>query len=355
MEMKTHHGTLLLTALLAAACAAEPPPTPPPAARPIKMLTVAGGATQEREYPGRIKAAQEAKLGFEVAGRILERPLDEGTHVEKGQVIAKLDPRDYQARLESAQAELTKARKDYERWQKLFAEKVVAEIELDRKQRAVDVADAAMRQAKKALEDTELRAPFSGVIARRLVEDYVNVQAKEPVVVLEDDSALEIRVNVPERDMVGGGGRPDLERLTTRLRPRVVLSSLPDRSFPARFSEVATAADPVTRTYRVTLRFDRPSDVSVLSGMTGKLVISLPADRAQGVWVPIHAVFSDAHRKPHVWVVEKGQVHSRAVEVGEMTGSEIHVLSGLRPGETIAISGVHQLQEGQPVRPWERA
>lgn len=352
MAMTTRSATLLAAALIAASCAEKAPPPEPPAVRPVKMLEIGGGATQVREYPGRIKAAQEAKLGFEVPGRILERPLDEGTHVEKGQVIAKLDPRDYEARLESARAELTKARKDYERWKKLFAEKVVAEIELDRKKRAVDVAEAAMRQAEKALEDTELRAPFTGVIARRLVEDYVNVQAKEPVVVLEDDSALEIRVNVPERDMVGGARR-DLDELTERLKPRVVLSSLPDRSFPARFTEIATAADPVTRTYRVTLRFERPADATVLSGMTGKLIVTLPPERARGVWIPAHAVFADPQRKPHVWVVEDGKVHVREVEVGEMAGGEIHVLSGLGPGETIAVSGVHQLQEGQRVRPWK--
>jgi RND family efflux transporter MFP subunit len=329
-----------------------------PVARPVKMLTFGGGATgQVLEYPGTISPAQQADLGFEVQGMIQEFPAKEGQLVEKGDVLARLDPRDYQESLNKAEAMRRASESDYERYKVLFQEKVVSERDLDVKFRNFEASTASWQQAKKALDDTRLRAPFSGKVARILVEDFVNVQAKETVLILQDDSHLEIKVSIPERDFVRAEPGLSMEERTARARPRVVVASIPDREFPARLTEIATTADPVTRTYEVTCTLANPEDVLVRPGMTAKLAIN-PSWKASGgsSFIPAGAVFSDETQESLVWVVDSGSnaVKRRQVELGEMSGDEIQVISGLSEGEVIAVSGVHNLREGMPVRPFEK-
>ena len=339
--------------LIALGCGEEPP-LEEPVARPVKMLTVGGGGSGgTQEYPGKISPAQNAELSFEVAGKIIELPIDEGQPVAKGALLARLDARDYQARLDSERAKRTQSGADLKRFEELYREKVVPLAQLDLKRRAFEVADAATRQTAKAVEDTRLKAPFSGVVALKHVEERENVQAKQPVVTLQDTSSLEMVVNVPEGD--AALARPGLEpaERTAAVKPRVVVTSLPDRSFPARITEFSTAADPVTRTFKVTLAFENPPDANILPGMTAKVVIT---PRGSGVHpgqqlIPSSAVLSDEGGAAFVWIVDPStmRVRQAPVEIGDLTGSEVEVRSGLSDGDLIAISGVHSLREGMQV------
>ncbi len=254
----------------------EKPVEEKPVVQPVKMLTIAASdARAEREYPGTVSAAQRADMAFEVPGRIIEFPVDEGQKVAEGAVLARLDGRDYQARLDSAKAVLRKAQADYQRSQNLYREDpgAIALTTLDSDRRGVDVAEAQSREAEKALEDAVLRAPFAGVVGRKLVEDFANVQAKQPVLILQDTSHLEIVVSVPERDFVAGPPSRNLQQATQALQPRVQIPSLPDHAFAARFKEVAATADPKTRTFAATLIFDNPDALTILPGMTAKVVV----------------------------------------------------------------------------------
>ena len=200
-------GLLLACTLAFVAGCEKEPPAQPEVVRPVKMLTIEGaGAVSQRAYPATIKATQQADMGFEVPGRIVEFLVNEGQIVEKGALLARLDDRDYQAELEKALANQRKAAADLNRSLSIYRQDKGAiskgTIESDR--RAKEVTDAALRQAEKAVEDTLLRAPFDGLVARKLVEDFANVQAKEPVLILQDISQLEVEVSVPERDISQG-------------------------------------------------------------------------------------------------------------------------------------------------------
>jgi RND family efflux transporter MFP subunit len=337
----------------------EEAPEPEEVARPVKIFEVRGsGATLTREYPGRIRAIQQADMAFEVPGKIIEFRFKEGEQVREGEVLARLDDRDYQARLDSARAQANNARVNFERAQKLFEEGALAALERDRRRTTYDTAEADLREATKAVEDTSLRAPFSGVMARKLVEDFENVRAKQTVLILQDESHLEIRVNVPERDMTRGRSEEiDPEAVTRRIKPRVIVTAIPDREFPARVKQVAMIADPTTRTFEATFVIDRPTDVSVLPGMTAKVIISAPAEAAgrSGMRIPAHATVSDEQGKAFVWVVDPSsmQVRPVPVELGELSGTDVTILGGLSDGDQIATSGVHQLREGMAVRRFE--
>ncbi len=340
--------------LVAYGCGEEPP-VEEPVARPVKILTVGGGGSGgSAEYPGKISPAQNAELSFEVPGQIVEFPVDEGQSVAKGTLLARLDARDYQARLDSERAKSTQSRAELQRYEQLYKERVVPLAQLDLKRRTFEVAEAAAREAAKAVEDTRLTAPFSGQVARKHVEERENVQAKQPVLTLQDTSSLEIVVNVPEGDAALAKPGLTLEERTAAAKPSVVITAFPDRSFPARIKEFSTTADPVTRTFKATLALENPPDVNILPGMTAKVVISplgLGLQTARQM-IPSSAVVADESGGAFVWIVDPSTMRVRRapVEVGDLSGSEVEVLSGLSDGDQIAISGVHSLREGMQVR-----
>lgn len=350
-------AALALWLLWSAGCGEEPPPPPDPV-RPVKMFTVQGAsAGQTREYPGTVRAAQTAEMAFEVAGKIVEFRFTEGQQVPAGDVIARLDPRDFQSQVDAAQAEYDNNLLNFQRAQKLVDEGALAPIERDRRKTALDTSDARLREAKKALEDTELRAPFSGVMARKLVEDFANVQAKQVVLVLTDEEHLEIKLAVPERDLAGQRDRSrTLQDINADIKPEVVVTSIPDRRFPATLTELAATADPTSRTFEATLTFRPPDDIQVLPGMTARVIIRVPRSRNSAILVPATAAVADDEGKAFVWLVNPADmtVSRRPVELGPLTGSDATVSSGLQGGELIVTSGVGQLRDGMKVRRFER-
>ena len=346
--------------LLIAACGEKPVEAPEEVARPVKIIAFGDiGDTATLEYSGTIAAAQRSDMGFEVPGRVTEFLVSAGEKVEEGRVLARLDPEDYEAELDKAVANRNAADADFKRYQQAFNENAVTQQDLDVAKRNLDVANASLRTARKALSDTELKAPFAGVVAQKLVNDFANVQAKEPILVLEDDSSLEIDVNIPERDWAQAKPNLTLEERSERAQPRVRITAIPDRVFPARAKEIDTTADPVTRTYSLTLSFEKPTDVIVRPGMTAAIVLSVPSDvtsdeMSAGTAVPSAAVRSDDSGNAFVWQVgEDMRVSKLPVSVGELSGDSVRVLGGLEPGTRIAASGVHNLREGMLVKEYQ--
>ena len=313
------------------------------------------GAAAIREFPGTIKATQHAELSFEVSGLIIERLVNEGQRVKKGDELARLDDRNYQAQLDKVAATLREARSELERSERIYEQNpgAISTQKIDTDRKSVEVAEAEIRIAEKAVEDTVLRAPFDGTIARRLVEDFQNVLAKEPVMILQDISKLEIEISVPERDMTAGTTNRTVEEITERAEPKVEVSSLPGRSYTARVSELATTADPITRTFQVRLVFEPPEDVSILPGMTARVIVKPLTDDV--IRLPSHAAFADESGAAQVWIVDPTTmtVGRRPVQLGEVTGSEVEIPEGLVKGDQVAVSGVSQLRDGVQVRRYE--
>jgi len=354
-------GPLVLALAMLASCKKEEVVQVEPPPRPIKIYRLSGqlGSTRP-DYPGRIKSKKVVELAFEVDGHIIDWNVEEGQNVKKGEVLSRLDPRDYQAQAEASLARLRLAEAEYRRESKLFASGSGTQRDLDVATRSRDVSRAELRIAQKALEETKLRAVFDGVIARKLVTDFRNVAAREPVLLLQDESVMEVLVDVPERDLAGkrANADVDLARWNKKAKPMVELSAVPGRQFPVELSELATAADPNTRTFRATFTMEKPEGVGVLSGMTAKLVLTgLLTTESDVQLVPAGAVVADAQNEPFVWLVdeESMSVSKRPVTVGKITGDRIVVTDGLEGGEAIAMSGVHLLTEGRVVTEMEKS
>ena len=343
---------LAATSLLVCGCSKKEPEAKE-IVRPVKMMIIGGGgADGTREYPGRVRAAEEIQLSFEVPGKVIELHAREGQAMTKGSLVAALDPRDYEADRDRELAKRNAADADYKRNRTLYERDAISLRDLEVVQRQFEVTEANLKQAEKALSDTRLFTPFDGKIAGRLVEIQENVTAKQAIVVFHDDSSLEVKASFPETEYRQIRDLGGVTEMTEKLNPLVNVAAASDQLIKAWVKELRNTADPVTRTYEVTLGFEASAGLSITSGMTAKVVISLPG-AAGTILVPVAAVVVGEGGASIVWVYDKtaGTVSSRTVTVGQMTGDNIEILEGLQDGDQITVMGSSNLSEGMKVRP----
>jgi len=340
-------AAIALLAPILAGCSREAPVQPPPVVRPVKTLTVGSGGTRGPDtFPGRVAAARQVDLSFRVGGPLIELPAREGEFVAEGQLLARIDPRDYRLALDAARAQDDNAQADFDRFAALYEKDSVSKAQLDQARARRDVARASLEDAEAALDDTTLRAPFDARVGARFVENFQDVRPKEPILSLVDVSSVKIEVDMPE-NRIARARRKD-GKLTARFH------SAPGREFDLTVLEIAAQADPRTQTYLVTLIMPQPQGVNVLPGMTAIVAYDRDEVDDETVIVPAVAVFAGPGGDPSVWIVDPADstVHLRAIDTGELTGdSEIRVVEGLESGDSIAITAVTQLQEGMEVRP----
>jgi RND family efflux transporter MFP subunit len=359
---------LTLTTLSLVACnRTEQQPQQAPIVRPVKLLSV-GGLTGDatRKYPGAVLATDRVDLSFQVPGNLINLAVREGQRVNKGDLIAQLEPKDFAANLLNAEGTLAKAKaavgfaiEEYQRYLNIQAKDrgAVSESTVSLKRKGVEVAKADLQSAqamvhtaKNQLGYTQLRAPFAGVVAQRFVENFQEVQARARIISLQNMKDLDIAVDVPEIMMT--------PIRNTKPRFFAEFAAAPDRQFDLKIKEIAMQADPQTQTFRLVLTMPAPTGIRVLAGMTTNVGVDIRDvfDKSSSIFIPVAALWADAAGKKMVWLVDTKTmvVHQQAVDTGGLSGADsIHVESGLKADDTIAISGVSSLHEGQVVRAME--
>ncbi|MDD1609318.1 MAG: efflux RND transporter periplasmic adaptor subunit [Methylococcaceae bacterium] len=356
---------LALLVLCLSACSKKAEEQPKaPAARPIKLMTIgetvsssSNGSTQTRKLPGTVKATDQVDLAFQVAGTLIDLPIKEGQRIKKGDLVAKLDTRDFISNLNNAKGVVAKANAsveyanaEYQRYRNIKATDAgaVSDSIVSLKQTSLRVSKADLQSAQAGLaiaqdqlDYTSLRAPFSGIVARKYVDNFQELKAKQAVVSIQNISDIDITVDVPEMMM-------------TPIR----------KTKPQFFAEFA--ADSSRRfelKLNVVLSMPAPTGIRILSGMTATVSIEFAEANVNtvvmsetNIIIPLIAVLADNTNKSTVWVVDEKtmSVHRREVKTGDLSGADsIRISSGLKEGEVIAISGVSKLQEGQVVRKFE--
>ncbi len=286
-----------------------------------------------------------------------------------------------EAEVAAARARFHEAEQNFKRYENLYKRDVVSKADYERYKSARDVANAQLntasqnlrkgkkgarrediaamssrirgleaqrKRAQAALDDTWLKAPFSGVIAKKFVENFQDVDAKKPIVSLQDVSSIELLVDIPEKEMATVD-KTDITRITAKFE------FLPDKEFTVEVKEYGTEADPQTKTYPVTLTMPAPEGVTLLPGMTATITVRLKASKNENesqFAIPVSAVFADELGRQYVWLVDQTAmtISRREIRVGHLTGESIRVSEGLSEGEMIATAGVHFLQENMKVR-----
>lgn len=344
---------LLATSLLSSCDQQQP--LPPPASRPVKTIVVSGlSGGDTRQFPGVVDAIQKADLAFRVEGKLREILVKEGDHVDKGQVLARLDPTDYQIRLNERKASYETATANYDRAKELVGKGAISRAEHDKIRADYFTAKSNLETAEQDLKYTSLTATFSGLVAKRFVENFEEVRQKQKVFSLQDISELKIIVDVPESLMIQL--RRQTESGNTNQANRkmyAVFDQIQDRQFPLQLKEVSTTADVDTRTFSVTLKMQNPENYNILPGMTATVFAEVFSDESGEtvtVNLPISAVVANTEKQPVVWTVDEATmtVSPKPVQTGLITSEGIAV-SGLEAGERIVTAGAAFMRDGMKV------
>jgi len=342
---------VVLAAALGGCAKQEPAPEP---VRSVKVGTVGVDRFQTgHEFAGEVKPRVESRLGFRVAGKIVRRQAELGQRVKAGQVLAQLDPRDYQLAADAARAQVAAAQTqrdlaaaDYRRYAVLKDQNFISGAELERRDTTLKAAQAQLDQAKAQLSSqgnqagyTSLVADVSGVVTGIDAEPGQVVAAGTPVVRIAQDGPRDVVFAVPEDKVaaikVGSDVTAKVWSSSTMLAGKV--------------REVAASADPVTRTYAIKVGLDSdaapPLGATVYVspkglGMAGAPVIKLPTSalRREG-------------QGTAVWVLDPQTMtlKSQPVQIATADGNEAVISDGLQPGMQVVSAGVHVLSPGQKV------
>ncbi|WP_337878955.1 efflux RND transporter periplasmic adaptor subunit [Rheinheimera sp.] len=326
--------------------------------RPVKLFQVDDGSARlKRQFPAVVEPTENARLTFRVSGKLTQFSIRPGQEVKQGQLLGQLDQTDFKLKVEQAKARFQLAKAQFDRADSLIGQKLVSQAVYDEAKAQLQVAEADLKTAETNLSYTNLVAPFSGIVSRTLVENHENVAAQQAILELQLKGMVDVVIQVPE-DVIA------LVKKDQQYQPDVVFDSYPSLSYKASIKEWDTRADSATNSFKVVFSMPQPTEFNVLSGMTANLIADLSALMQlpqTTVLVPASAVFS-ANDQPadtqaqFVWVYQPdlGQVSRRAVTVGRLTQQGLEIRSGLSAGDQVVTAGVHQLQEGQKVRPWQR-
>ncbi len=330
----------------------------PTKGRPVKIEPVkSASASAMRAFPGVAQAVREATLAFRVGGPLRKLPVDVGQYIQEGELIAQIDRRDFDvrvkaltARLEAYRAQHVDAELQFTRYTKLYAKNAVPKAEFDHVKATFDRISAqveATRQelqaARNALEDTSLRAPFSGYVHRKFVENYDFVKETQPIVLFLDCSVIEVTAGIPE-EMVADDIH--LERFSC------TFDTYPGIRLEAHLKELGRKPRASNQTYPLTVTLTPPESLQVRPGMASTVHISFTSRTSKPcVLVPVSAVVNDRENRSWVWQYNNSTatVDRQAVKTGRLTEEGLEVYGDLQEGMLVVSAGAHFLQPGQKV------
>jgi RND family efflux transporter MFP subunit len=303
-------------------------------------------------YTAEIRSAYEVDLGFQVGGRVAARFVDVGTRVHRGMPLAQLDQTDQRLALSAAAAALDAARAEYDRaaveearYRELLERGLTTRAAYLNQQTSVatsrsrvEQATSDLRLSQQRLAYTTLRSESDGVVTQLTMEVGAVVSPGERVASVAQPSRLEAVFDVPDSDL----GRIAIGTLAS-----LQLFGTPAVVVPVRVSEIAPAADSVTRTYRIRATIDAPPP-NLMLGMNA--LVQLPGEGSGSLSLPATALFQRG-RDAAVWVVDAQQrLQLRPVTVGRYESNTVLITAGIRNGERIVTAGVHRLADHQAVR-----
>ena len=341
-------------ALLSSGCGNKTEQEEETPAKLVKTVVIGSAVTGGiRNFPARVDADQRVNLSFRVDGTLYKLRVRESDQVKKNQVVAELDPADFKTVVRDRAATYERTSANFERGKKMVKNQYISEMEFDRVKAEYRSAQAALQQAKQNLTYTVLRAPFAGRVARRYVQNFESVKAKQEIIELQSTDIVEIKIDVPEALVLRLRQESD-KRAGDKVKAYAIFSDKQDVQFPLTFKEASTRADAATKTFEVTFTMPTPKDVTILPGMTASVTIDLGGQLATNdiVELPASAVVGSTSLTPTVWVVDPKSmtVGPRSVKVGRMLGSRIQIISGVTNGERVVVAGAAYLSEGTKVR-----
>ena len=301
-------------------------------AQPVdETLAVSGG----------IEAVERVSVGFLVPGRVIRVAVQDGDAVQTGDTLAELDPADHEQQLKIAEARLAEVSARYERLKSLRELGSLTATDFEQIASALAQARSAAELARRQLDYTHLRAPFSGWVIRHGIEVGLVMAPGVPAYTILAPAPVWAVVGIPEAD---------ISKVRIGQAARVSLPSVGDRAFDGVVGVIQPQADPLSRSFAVKIRLPnsegalRPGNVVTAQIQTGRTRSAL--------LLPPQAIRHYPDGTLYVWTVEppRGSAARRIVEAGPLQATRVEILSGLHPGDVVVVDCPATLFEGMPLR-----
>ena len=305
----------------------------------------------ERDFAGMATADDAVNLAFKISGQILSVDVSKGDYVKKGELLARLDPRDVELQKAADRSQFERAKSQYERMQRLLDHEAVSQQEYESARAQYVQAQSAYENSKDLLSETNLRAPFGGVIERTYVDTYQRVQSGQTILRLVNPMSTTVEFTMPEKSL------PLLFDSTIRFS--VTFDNIPNRQFVARLDTYAkTSSDASGFPVSLKIERDEAERYRISPGMTCQVMMHTQGKgaRQSTLVVPLSAIYAPASGGEYVWrVTSDGRVKLSPVTFVEVYGRDmVSITSGLAAGAEIVTAGVYKLRDGDSVKPINR-
>jgi len=289
---------------------------------------------------GRLYPASQAALSFKTGGIIAGLYTDEGQTVKKGQMLARLDLSEIQARVRQAESAYQKALRDKKRVQNLYNDRAATLEQMQDVETALDVAQSNQTIARFNLRHSKIVAPSNGKILKRLKEENEIVSAGHPVYIFAStQSKWKVKVGVNLKDLI---------KLELQDRGEVTFDAYPGQTFEAVVTEVSEAVDPASGTCEVELELSKESPLKLISGFIAAVDI-YPSGKKTYYRVPVDALVDAEGRDGFVFTEEKGQAKKVAVIIAHLQGDVALILPTQEPLTRVVTHGAPYLSHGAPL------
>ncbi|MBN2656353.1 MAG: efflux RND transporter periplasmic adaptor subunit [Spirochaetales bacterium] len=354
---------LVVSILIFGACSATDEKKSEAELRPVRFVVVEEESpSSTRGFSGITSAEDELPIAFRVAGQIQEITVNPGVKVSQGQLLARLYNEEFQleveraeASLESAKVQYRTAESAYRRTRELYQNDSASRNQLETSQSNLESiqsnlvsAEAQLERVRLQLSYTEVRAPFSGTVANRYIDEGAVVGAGQAILALSGEEINRVKITVPE-DIVS--------RISEGMKASISVDAAGLIDVPGEIIEVSSGSAQQGSLFPVEIEIIGVSSSQLRSGMAASVDIELATGNESRFIVPPHAVLEDEKGR-HVFVVNHngdstpatGTVERRAVEISELTDSGLSIVSGLQSGDRVITAGMSLLSDGMIVR-----
>lgn len=299
------------------------------------------------QYPGKVKAAQDISLAFRVSGTISKIHVKDGTRVSEGQLLAELDPTDYQVQLDATEAEYQQIKAEAERVIALYKENGTTPNANDKAVYGLKQITAKYKHHQDQLAYTRLYAPFNGYVQKRLFEAHETVGAGMPVLSMVSASIPEVEINLPAAEYI---------RREQFNRYHCTFDIYPGQVYPLKPISVTPKAN-ANQLYSMRLQLTADNQAIPSPGMNTMVTIYCNAGNANTLSVPTQAILQkDGKSYVFVYNPADNTVHSHEVSPLRLLSNGRSLISSdeLKPGDRIVSSGVRHIKDGEKVKPLPR-
>ncbi len=311
----------------------------------VQIDTVRGDYSADvLEFPAKVKAAKEVNLAFKVGGTLQSVNFKEGEIIKRGELIAKMDPRDYQLQLQATEAQYNNIKADAERVIALYSDSVSTGTDYDKARYGLEQITAKYENAKDQLGYTNLYAPFDCYLHRIIFDAPTVVAAGMPVLTVVSANRPEIEINIPASTYIR---KNEISSFTASF------DIIQESEIPLKLISINNSANS-NQLYGVRLALPNGLRKNPSVGMNGVVNIEFKKELGGKVAIPASALFKNGDNSC-VWIYNAGKVELRRVDVEALdTDGNAVITNGLKNGELIVTAGVHKIKEGQSVKPMKR-